>query len=159
MSEPSTEPATVFWDADALFRLVTTRLPPSESAPLAIWYLTVARIVSSRTTQSVFDCVRGRVKEVYPERSKDLEQRLSEVFRHFEIADEPTQEQVEAVLSEVSDLGDAPILAAAKSSGCFVLLTYNTKHFEGARNIFVVTPPDLVEAIRSAVRNHFEKAL
>ncbi|MCS7185908.1 MAG: hypothetical protein RMK89_03025, partial [Armatimonadota bacterium] len=53
------------------------------------------------------------------------------------------------------DPADALILAAARDADCFVLLTYNTRHFAKARRIRVFTPRDFVTHAREALWRSF----
>lgn len=147
---------SVCWDSDSLFRLASTKLPEERSAPMAIVRLTALGLVRSVTSEdAVADAVK-HLHRVYGKRSASMVRRLKRLLRlHFQLVPTPSQDSVRACLPEVLDPADALILAAARDADCFVLLTYNTRHFAKARRIRVFTPRDFVTHAREALWRSF----
>ncbi len=140
---------SVCWDADSLFRLASTELPEERSAPLTIVRLSALGLVKSSDSEDTVAHTIKRLCQVYGKRSGGMIRRLNKLLQaNFHIVPTPTPERVQECLPEVLDPADALILSAAKDAGCFVLLTYNTRHFVKVQNIKVLTPKDFVEQVR-----------
>lgn len=143
---------SVFWDADSLFRLASTKLTEAQSATQAVVKLASLGLVRAITSIDAVNATHNALRRAYGKRSAGMVHRLRKLLRvNFHIAPTPTPESVQACLPEVLDPADALILSAAKNSGCFVLLTYNTRHFVKVQSIKVLTPKEFVEQVRKVL--------
>jgi predicted nucleic acid-binding protein len=148
---------SVFWDADSLFRLASTKLPEERSATLTILRLAMLGLLISVTSIDALVEARRSLRNVYgKEKGRRFIRRLRQMVRqHFQVVPTPLPDQVQVALSEVSDPADALILAACKGANCLVLLTYNTRHFLQAKRVRVLTPRNFLERLRRALWEGF----
>ena len=147
----------VFWDADSLFRLASTRLPEEQSATLTVLRLTILNLLVSVTSVDALEEALRSLRNVYgKDKGRNLVQRLRRiVHQHFRVVPTPSPRRIQAALSEVADPADALILSAAKEANCLVLLTYNTRHFLRAERLQVLTPREFLVRLRKALLEGF----
>ncbi|GEM_PF-6795695 len=95
----------VFWDADSLFRLASTKLPEEQSATLTILRLTVLNLLVSVTSVDALEEALRSLRDVYrKDKSGTFVRRLRRVVRqHFRVVSTPSSKRIQAALSEVSD--------------------------------------------------------
>jgi predicted nucleic acid-binding protein len=147
---------SVFWDADSLFRLASTKLPEERSATRTILRLTMLRLIESVTSEDALNDAADHLQAYYGASVVKMARWLRrQVRRYFRLVPTPLPDQVQVALSEVSDPADALILAACKGTNCLVLLTYNTRHFLQAKRVRVLTPRNFLERLQRALWEGF----
>ncbi len=148
---------SVFWDADSLFRLASTKLTEVQSATRAIVQLASLGFIKVVTSVDAVNAARNALRHVYGRQSEGMIRKLRKLLQlNFRIVPTPEPERVQECLPEVGHIADALILSAAKDAGCFVLLTYNTRHFVKAQRIRVLTPKEFVEQVRKILWSGFK---
>ncbi|MFN4180827.1 MAG: type II toxin-antitoxin system VapC family toxin, partial [Armatimonadota bacterium] len=126
-----------------------TKLTEVQSATRAITQLASLGFIKVVTSVDAINAAQNALRRVYGKRSSSMVRRLRKLLRaNFHIVPTPSPERVQECLPEVLDPADALILSAARDADCFVLLTYNIRHFVKVRSIKVLTPKDFVEQVR-----------
>ncbi|MFN3422288.1 MAG: type II toxin-antitoxin system VapC family toxin, partial [Armatimonadota bacterium] len=129
--------------------LASTKLTEAQSATRTITQLASLGFIKVVTSVDAVNAAQNALRRVYGRQSGGMVRKLRKLLQAtFHIVPTPSPESVQECLPEVLDPADALILSAARNAGCFVLLTYNTRHFVKAKSIKVLTPKEFVEQVR-----------
>lgn len=117
----------LFWDASVIGSATRTQRRATESAPLAIMYLSALGMVISVTSELAVEETVRSIKRTTPlPQRRSLLRILKRILGFFEtIVPAPSPARVRQC-AKVEDPKDAHILAAARMAQCHFLLTYNT---------------------------------
>jgi predicted nucleic acid-binding protein len=136
-----TEPLLVCVDADVLIAGLLSRTGASH-AILVLGELGLVRLV---LPEAAVDEVRRNLAAKLPEAAPLFEEfrRVVPVQIH-----RPTSRDRDRA-TQLADVKDVPILAAAMGAGAGLLVTHNIRHFRSGEGVRVVRPRTLIEEARA----------
>ena len=136
-----TEPLLVCVDADVLIAGLLSRTGASH-AILLLGELGLVRLV---LPEAAVDEVRRNLAAKLPEAAPLFEEFLRVVPVQIH---RPTSRDRDRA-SQLADVKDVPILAAAMGAGARLLVTHNIRHFRSGEGVRVVRPRTLIEEARA----------
>gem|GEM_PF-1080687 len=141
----------VFFDSDTVSAGCAT-MRGYYSASRALLVIAAAGLVRGVVSEQVLAEVRSVLATRLAHRALEAGEILRELVEgYFVVVPDPTPEQVQPFFPQVTDLDDAPILAAAVLSGCRVLVTFNTRHYGKAVGIQGMRPDAFMALMRQAI--------
>lgn len=142
MARPEkTEPLLVCVDADVLIAGLLSRTGASH-AILVLGELGLVRLV---LPEAAVDEVRRNLAAKLPEAAPIFEEFLRAV--PVQIHRPTSRDRGRA--TQLADVKDVPILAAAMGAGARLLVTHNIRHFRSGEGVRVVRPRTLIEEARA----------
>jgi len=136
-----TDPVVVCLDAD----VVVAGLFSSGGASHALLVLAEVGMMRVVVPEAAVDEATRNLKDKLPEALPALATFLSAPF--VRVHRPPATDLREA--KTLAHSKDVPIMAAALGSGAALLVTHNTRHFKGSKDLRVVRPKVLVEEARA----------
>jgi predicted nucleic acid-binding protein len=136
-----TEPLLVCVDADVLIAGLLSRTGASH-AILILGELGLVRLV---LPEAAVDEVRRNLAAKLPEAAPLFEEFLRVVPVQIH---RPTSRDRDRA-TQLADVKDVPILAAAMGAGARLLVTHNIRHFRSGEGVRVVRPRTLIEEARA----------
>jgi len=117
-------------------------------------------LIEGIITQDMMTTINRVLKDKFPHRLNEAIQVFRELVEgFFKVVPDPTPNQVQPFMSQVTDPDDAPILAAAILSGCKVLVTFNTRHYLKAKGVLVMRPEAFLQLMEEGNQRRNQQAL